>query len=156
MQIRSAIPNKRAATTLVETLIAVSIIAVMGAGIISSINYGLFIMRIARENQRATQIMLERLEVLRLYNWQQVTNTGFVPTTFTEAYDPTAPTNNQGIVYYGTLNISSPVFSGTTPSYAHFMRQFTITLRWTNAGTVSHTRTLTTYVSKDGVQNYVF
>ena len=38
--------------TLMEVIMATGIIAITGAGVISSINYGLCIMRIARENQR--------------------------------------------------------------------------------------------------------
>ncbi len=144
------------AVTLIEVVMASAVIATLGAGIISSINYGLFAMRITRENQRATQVMLERLESIRLYNWDQVTNAGFVPTSFTEAYDPSAPTNAQGIIYYGTMTVDSPVFSSASPSYAPMMRQFTVTLQWTNAGILPHTRTFTTYVAKDGMQNYVY
>jgi hypothetical protein len=36
------------------------------------------------------------------------------------------------------------------------MRQFTVTLQWTNGGTIRHSRSLTTYVSRDGEQNYVY
>src|SRR5215469_4202617 len=94
--------------TLVEIVMATGIIALTGAGVISSINYGLCIMRIARENQRATQVMLEKLEAIRLYNWTQVTNSGFVPATFTACYDPTSVTNSQGTVYYGTMAVTVP------------------------------------------------
>jgi prepilin-type N-terminal cleavage/methylation domain-containing protein len=155
VKIRSTNHSTRA-VTLIEVLMATVIIAILGSGVISSINYGLFIMRITRENQRATQVMLERLESIRLYNWDQVTNNGFVPVVFSEAYDPSAPTNAQGIIYYGTMAIASPVFSGTTPSYADTMRQFTVTLQWTNAGAVAHTRTINTYVAQNGMQNYVY
>ena len=69
---------------------------------------------------------------------------------------PSAPTNGQGVRYFGTLRVQNPVFSGVTPSYANNMRQFTVTLQWTNASRVPHLRTLTTYVAKDGIQNYVY
>jgi hypothetical protein len=144
------------AVTLIEVLMASAMIALLGADIIGSINYGLFAMRITRENQRATQVMLERLESIRLYNWDQVTNTGFVPATFTESYDPSAPTNAQGIIYYGTMAVTLPAFSGTIPGYASNMRQFTVTLQWTNAGLVPHTRSFTTYVAQNGMQNYIY
>ena len=141
--------------SLVEVVMATGIIAITGGAVISSVNYGLCVIRIARENQRATQVMLERLESIRLYSWDQVTNSGFVPTTFTEAFDPTSGTA-QGTTYYGTMTVSDPVFSGTAPSYAPNMRQFTVTLSWTNLGQIVHSRSLTTYVAKDGVQNYVY
>lgn len=142
--------------TLAEVVMATGIIALTGAGVISSINYGLCIMRIARENQRATQIMLEKLEAIRLYNWTQVTNSGFVPATFKATYDPTAATNSQGTIYYGTMAVTVPVFTGTTPDYANNLRQFTVGLSWTNYGGASHFRTLSTYVAQNGMQNYVY
>lgn len=139
--------------TLVEVVIAVCILAIMGGGIISSINYGLFMMRLARENARATQIILEKLETIRLYNWTEVTNSGFVPVTFTNVYDPQAPANQQGAVYNGTMTISNVNFS---TSYSTNMRQFTVTLQWNTAGRINHNRTMSTYVARDGLQNYVY
>lgn len=144
------------AGTLVEVIIATVIIAIAGAGIIGSINYGMFVTQLARENARATQIMLEKLESIRLYNWTQVTNTGFVPATFVDVYDPQSPTNFQGAVYNGTMTVGAPSFSGASPSYAGNMRQFTVTLSWTTNGRITHNRSLSTYVSKDGLQNYVY
>jgi len=136
---------------------ATAIIAMIGGAVVTSINYGLVVMRIARENQRATQVMLERLEAIRLYNWDQVNTTNFIPTTFTEAYDPSNPTNSQGITYYGQLTVANPTFSGGNPTYAVNMRQFTVTLQWTNAlSSIAHSRTITTYVARNGIQNYIY
>lgn len=145
-----------AAGTLVEVIVATVIIAIMGAGIITSINYGMFVTQLARENSRATQIILEKLESIRLYNWTEVTNTGYVPTTFVNVYDPQAPTNYQGAIYNGTITVSNAAFTATTPGYANNMRQFTVTLSWTSNGGLPHTRQLSTYVAKDGIQNYVY
>ncbi len=142
--------------TLTEVVMATGIIAITGAGVISSINYGLCIMRIARENQRATQVMLEKLEAIRLYNWTQVTNAGFIPTSFTAVYDPTSPANSQGTIYYGSMSVTAPAFTGTTPNYAPNLRQFNVSLNWTNSGGISHHRSLSTYVAQNGVQNYVY
>ncbi|HZR17020.1 MAG TPA: type II secretion system protein [Verrucomicrobiae bacterium] len=142
--------------TLVEVVIATGIIAITGAGVIGSIDYGLCIMRIARENQRATQVLLEKLEAIRLYNWSQVTNSGFVPTSFTAPYDPTASSGSQGTTYYGSMSVSLPAFTGTTPNYAASIRQFNVSVTWTNLGGLTHTRSLSTYVAQNGVQNYVY
>lgn len=139
--------------TLVEVVIAVCILAIMGGGIISSINYGLFMMRLARENARATQIILEKLETIRLYSWDEVNTSNYVPSTFTDVYDPQAPTNQQGAVYNGTMTVSNVNFSS---SYSNSMRQFTVTLQWVTAGRINHNRSMSTYVAKDGLQNYVY
>lgn len=139
-----------------EVVLATGIISITGAGVIGSVNYGLYIMRVARENQRATQVMLEKLEAIRLYNWTQVTNPGFIPTKFTAPYDPTAAVSSQGTTYYGTMSITTPTFIGTTPNYSASIRQFNVSLSWTNNGGISHTRSLSTYVAQNGVQNYVY
>lgn len=141
------------AGTLVEVVMATAILAMMGAGIVGSINYGLFMMRLARENARATQVMLEKLESIRLYDWYQVNTPGFVPADFTDVYDPQGDTNQQGAVYTGHLFVTNcPI--GT--SYSTNMRQFTVTLQWTTAGRINHTRSMSTYVARDGLQNYVY
>jgi prepilin-type N-terminal cleavage/methylation domain-containing protein len=140
--------------TLTEVVMATGIIAITGAGVIGSINYGMCIMRVARENQRATQVMLEKLEAIRLYNWSQVTNTGFIPATFTAVYDPTSPMT--GTSYYGTMAVSTPAFIGTTPNYSANIRQFSVSLTWTNSGGIRHNRALSTYAALNGVQNYVY
>jgi type II secretory pathway pseudopilin PulG len=148
--------KRNRAMTLIEVVLATGIIAITGAGVISSVNYGLFIMRVARENQRATQVMLEKLEAIRLYNWSQVTNPGFIPSTFSAPYDPTASVSAQGTTYYGTMSITTPAFIGTAPNYSASIRQFTVGLTWTNNGGIAHSRSLTTYVAQNGVQNYVY
>ena len=144
------------AMTLIEVVLATGIISITGAGVISSVNYGLYIMRVARENQRATQVILEKLEAIRLFNWTQVTNLAFIPDSFTAPYDPTGAPGNQGTTYYGTMVVSAPVFTGTTPNYAANLRQFTVSVSWTNNGGLAHTRSLTTYVGQNGIQNYVY
>lgn len=146
--------QRQAGGTLVEVVVATAIIAIMAAGLISSLGYGFLVTQLARENQRATQILLEKAEVIRLYNWDQFNYTNnFVPTTFTAVYDPQAPTNTQGIVYNGTLALSN---FPSGPSYATNLRQITITLNWTTANRVPHYRMLTTQIAKDGLQNYVY
>ena len=139
--------------SLVEVIVAVAIIAVMSAGIISSLGYGFVATELARENQRATQILLERAEVIRLYNWDQINYTnGFIPATFTSVYDPQS-SNSPGITYYGTLTITNVPGSS---SYSTNLRQLIITLDWTSNGKIRHHRSLATNIAKDGMQNYVY
>jgi type II secretory pathway pseudopilin PulG len=146
-------PKALAAGTLVEVIIATCILAIMAAAIISAINYGMFAMRLARENARATQIMLENLESIRLYNWDEVNQVGYVPQNFTNVYDPQGQIGNQGPTYFGTMTVSNVGFSTT---YNTNMKQFTVTLQWNTFGRVNHSRQLSTYVARDGLQNYVY
>ncbi|HMP82189.1 MAG TPA: hypothetical protein PKA41_05715 [Verrucomicrobiota bacterium] len=129
------------------TILAITVIGVMGAfaGGFRTIN-------MARENQRATQVMLEKAETIRLYNWDQVNTAGFIPSTFTNVYDPQAPVGKQGCTYYGTVTVG-PFPSHT--SYAPNIRLLTITLDWQTDG-VSRSRKFVTLIAKDGLQNYVY
>lgn len=137
-------------TTLMEVVVAVSILAIVFASLLNSFRYGFTLMRMVRENQRATQILLEKSETFRLYNWEQVTTAGFIPSAFTENYDPQT-TGALGMTYYGTIAITN--FPAST-SYATNIRQIIVTLQWTN--TMPHVRSLATLVAKDGAQNYVY
>ena len=67
--------------TLVEVVMAVALLGIMTSGIFGSFRYGFFTLQLVRENQRATQIILEKVETIRLYNWDQVNLNGFIPTT---------------------------------------------------------------------------
>ena len=158
MKIRLAGKLSQSASTLVETIIATGILGIMGAGVLGSVNYGMFTIRLARENARATQIMVEKLESIRLYNWSEVISNGFVPATFTDVYDPQGATNLQGTVYSGTMtvsNIDNSMFGGGA-AYSANIRQFTVTLTWNTFGKINHTRSLSTFVARDGIQNYVY
>jgi len=140
--------------TIIEVVISTFVLAVMAAGIIGSFAYGFLMMQMARENQRATQIMLEKLETLRLYNWDQVLTPGYTPATFTDIYDPQAPAGSQGTVYSGQVTVSS---APLTTSYASEMRLITVRLSWTTSlQNIARSRQISTLVARDGVQNYVY
>ena len=138
--------------TLIELIMAVAVLGITMGGIFGAFRYGFFTLQLVRENQRATQVLLEKVETIRLYNWDQVNLNGFVPATFTEAYDPKATTNAQGVTYTGTVTITNSTLTG---SYGSNIKQLTVTLSWNTRG-IPHTRSLTTYIAKDGIQNYVY
>jgi type II secretory pathway pseudopilin PulG len=146
--------------TFVDVIMATAVISIMSLGVVGSLTYGFFVMQMARENQRATQVMLEKVETLRLYNWDQVNSNGFIPTNFTDVYDPQASSGRQGVTYTGTLTIAD--FTNATsgsisapPSYSTNMRQVTLTVNW-NTRNINRSRSLTTYIARDGMQNYVY
>ena len=154
MRIRCA-KKSETGVTLVDVVMSIALLGVMASGVIGSFRYGLFVMELARENQRATQVMLEKLETIRLFNWDQVNPSGrALPYSFpfSAVYDPQASANSQGVTYQGTVTVSTCTNS---PSYSTNMRQLTINLSWTTRN-IPHTRSITTYVAKDGIQNYVY
>jgi uncharacterized protein (TIGR02598 family) len=148
--------NKRSgarAATLVEVVIAVSIVAIAGAALFSVLGYGFNLTQALRENQRGTQILLEKVETVRLYNWDQVNSNGFIPSSFTAVYDPQGSSGSAGITYYGGVSVEA--FPGGRDYHTN-MRLITITLNWTNTSNRGQQRQLVTAVARDGEQNYVW
>ena len=139
------------AGTLASTLIAMSLLGIMTSAALTTITSALFGIRLSQENDRATQILLEKTESIRLYNWDQVSSNGFIPSTFTASYDPSGGTN-QGITYSGTLTIA-PATIGA--SYTNDLLSVTVRLNWTTGG-LARQRELTTFVSRYGLETYIY
>ncbi len=138
------------AFTLVEVTIGMGLLATVMGALFSSFTSGFFTMQLARENLRATQIMLEKVETIRLYSWDQINTAGFIPTTFTAPYDPNS--TNGGLTYTGTMTISAAPISS---SYSNEMKQFTVQLNW-KTGKLDRSREFTTYVARNGLQTYIY
>jgi len=149
---RTAHRRKRrlAAFTLMEGLIGVAVMGIVFVSLYTGMASGFRTIRTAQEDLRATQIMTETFEAMRLYNWEQVTTPGFIPEAFTARYAPNN-TNNRGITYTGTIRISAVAGQ----PYMVDMRAVTVTLSW-NTGARARTRTLTSYVSRYGLQHYIY
>lgn len=140
------------AFSLVETVVGMGIMGVATLALLSGFTGGFFTMEMARENQRATQIILEKTETIRLYSWDQVNSNGFIPSTFTASYDPQSGTNSSGTVYHGTLIITNAPINA---SYSNDMKQVIVTLTW-KTGNVDRSRTYTTFIGRNGIQNYIY
>ena len=120
--------------TLIELMIGLSIFGILFISLYGGISSGVGIIRTARENLRATQVMLEKMETIRLYSWDQLNQSGFIPTTFTSPYWPAE--TNSGLQYQGTLTITNVSFN---EAYSSDMRQVTVTVSW-YSGTIQHQR----------------
>jgi hypothetical protein len=117
-----------------------------------------------REDERATQIVTQRLEGFRLITWD---NQNVCPTNFVEFYDPTAPAGSQGAAYYGTITIETNGTTGglanaipATNTYQSEIRLVTISVIWTNYVNknvpIGHSRTNQTLSAFYGLQNYLY
>lgn len=145
----------RSAFTLAESVVAMALASIMLLSLYTGITTGFFSVRMTRENLRATQIMVEKMEVIRLCNWNQITSNNFIPSTFTVPYDTgsTGGTTN-GLVYQGTISIRQPSGNLINGNYTNDLRLVMIELRW-NTGGIERRRQLHTYYSRWGIQNYV-
>lgn len=149
MQISLAKKAKVCGFGLVEALFGVLVMGIVFVALYAGMATGFQSVRAARENLRATQILLEKFETLRLYNWDQITNSGFVPDSFTNYFAPSQ--SSKGVAYVGRVTIGAmPI----TEPYRDDMRMVVITLSWTQ-GNRPLSRTFTNFVARYGLQNYI-
>jgi prepilin-type N-terminal cleavage/methylation domain-containing protein len=145
------------AFTMVEVMVAVFIIAIASIALYGGFASGFMLVDSARQELRATQILTQKAEALKLCSWSSLTN---CPISFKERYDPVASgTNGGGTIFVGTVstNVAAPI--PDTAAYKSNMCLATITLQWTNYNgrqSVAHSRTLKTLVARYGVQNYIW
>ncbi|MCI0747081.1 MAG: hypothetical protein L0Y58_16880 [Verrucomicrobia subdivision 3 bacterium] len=150
---------------LVEAMIAMAVCAIMFIALYSGINSSFFKIRLSRENLRATQILIERMEVIRLCTWEQVNSNGFIPVNFTAPLYPELTATNAEAMFQGTIKIepvtapagSPPAIPGgqLAASYRDDLKLVTVTINW-KTGNLQRTRTLSSYISRFGIQNYVY
>jgi hypothetical protein len=135
----------------VEIMVAMAIIAISFVSLYAGITSGVQVIQLARENLRSTQILVEKMETIRIKSWEQITNGVDVPSTFTESFYPQG-ISAKGITYFGTLKVERVEL---WTNYDDEMRRITVQVTWTNHN-VPRMREVQTYVSRNGMQNYVF
>jgi len=141
--------------TLIETVVSLPIAAVVLVSLYASFTQGFNLVGAEREDLRATQIMLKQLERIRLAPFYQLTSTNYNPLSFTDYFDPAdQSTGGGGMVYSGTFTPSVPAVGALPESYRTNMLLITVGLSWTSAN-LQHSRSMQTYVARDGVQSYV-
>jgi Tfp pilus assembly protein PilV len=145
-----------AAFNLPEVVIALVIIFTLLVALYAAFNAGFAVMKSARESLRATQILVQRAEVIRLYNWSQLRDPNkYLKPTFVEYYDPLGIADGKyGVMYVGTMKTNAVYFTGT--SYATNMRAVTISVYWTNQigkNKITMSRHLDTVQARYGIQN---
>lgn len=138
------------AFSLVEVIVGFSILCIVFLSLLGSFSSGFALVQTTRENQRATQILLEKMEVIRLYSWDQLLTPDFVPSNFVTSFFATNDSLN-GLVYTGEVEISPAPVSEV---YANDLRLVTVTLKWVS-GDKEHNREMSTFVSRYGLQNYI-
>src|SRR6266436_3732423 len=146
--------SSAAAFTLAEAMISIMVGSVMLTALYSSFTFGFGAVKLSREDLRATQILLQRLETLRLTSFSAI-QAG----TSTDYYEPSSGTNgSRGAVYTIAITTNAPTSSDMPVQpvyYMNKMRKITVTATWTNANQV-RTRSLMTYASQAGIQSYVY
>src|SRR5436190_23560189 len=117
-----------AAHTLVEVVVSVFVLSIMLVSLYGGFSTGFAVVQLARENLRATQIMLQKMETVRLLKWSQLLDTNnFLQPTFQDYYDPIG-TNSQsaGAIYRGFITTTAA--TGIPNAYKDNMRLITVTI----------------------------
>jgi hypothetical protein len=141
------------AFTLVETIVATLVAALLLPTLYACFGYCFSLVQVTRENLRATQIIVQRMEEIRLASYKSVQSSSTFPAAVVEYFNPSAPTNSGGAAY--TVNYSWAAGPATLPpSYRSNMVVVTVTASW-KSGKVQETRSMQTYVSRFGIQKYV-
>ena len=142
-------------------MVGVGFLATVLVSLYLSFSSGFRFVQLTRENLRATQILTEKLETIRLYTWDQINTAGFVPTNFSTAFYPVSNGNGNantngnggatnGLIYSGTMKLSA---APVTESYSGDMRLVEVEISWASGGR-ERRRSMTTLVSQYGIQNY--
>jgi prepilin-type N-terminal cleavage/methylation domain-containing protein len=137
------------AFSLVEVLFALAIIGVLVTALYGAIGTATSWTRECQENEIATQIMGEKLDTIRLYNWDQITKSnGFLLTNFTVGINPFT---NSTPFYTGNLYWAQAPIAET---YASSLLLVTVKLTWKSGGRLQ-TRSNSTFVTTYGIQELV-
>lgn len=155
---RRHLKRAQSAFSLIEAVIGMAVFGITSLALYSGIASGYTTVQFARENLRAMQILVEKMEVIRLYNWDQINEAEFIPTTFETVYYPSATEKKEnspvshGVTYYGKVTVTDPPFSA---NYSSKLKLVTVDLIWTT-GKIKRSRSLSTLVAFDGLQSYVY
>src|SRR6266516_8115984 len=81
MRLNQPIHGRRpqAAYSVVEVLVAVFLLGTLTVSLFGAFSSGLMMVRLERENLRATQILVQKMETVRLLTWSQLSDTTLAP-----------------------------------------------------------------------------
>jgi hypothetical protein len=139
---------------MIEALVAMLMAGIMFTALYAGMHFGFRIIKLSRENTRATQIMIEHMEICRLYKWTDLTNVGVFLNTNPIAV-PYYPVGAGSSSIMFTSRVSLSVFPSSA-SYAPDMRKLTVRVDWESTGDTNRSRTMSTYVARNGLQQYVW
>ena len=161
-------PNRNKGFTLVEAIFSLGVVGVLIICLYSAFSSGYSGVQFSREDARATQILVAKMDQMRLFSWDQISTNG-VPDEFAEHFNPeqdVAPLqvgkkgkgkkkgkNQPPLVYIGEIKIKDGPGDVT---YKDDIKEIEIELEWVSQNGMTRKRKLTTYIARYGLQNYVY
>jgi len=147
--------NSISGFTLAETLVAVFVSGFMLTALYACLASGFSIVTVTREDLRATQIILQRMEAMRVSDYTQLTNSAKYPTNTTVYFDEENQASGKGGTAYTVTFNARPLPSPKPQSQFYTnMLEVTVEARWMS-GKVQRSRSMQTYVARQGIQQYV-
>jgi hypothetical protein len=151
--------SRKKAFFLLEATIGMALLGLVFMAMYTGLVSTTFSVQLSRENLRATQIMAEKLDTLRLYGWKKVVDDPYYMQgpfkTPVPVYsdDPSKAGNDASArVFDGEIVVeNAPI----TEAYAADLRMVTVRLTW-KTGKLNRTRTMSTLISKYGLFRYVY
>jgi type II secretory pathway pseudopilin PulG len=151
-------PKRRVqAWTLAEVMVSVVVLAILMISLFAGFGLGFQLIKSTREDLRATQILTQKIESIRLCTYSQLTN--LCPMTFQETYSTTG-TNGASVIYRGTITAGPN--TNLPPAYVNRVRLVTVSVTWTTSkaglfrNAVVHNRSMQTQSAFFGLQNYLY
>src|SRR5205809_5950485 len=108
--------------SLAETVVGMGVVGVLIVSLYAALTSGVSTVQMAREDQRATQVLVRAMDQVRLLSWDQILDSTAVPSTFTSYFDPEDDDvhttsrgrgrgrgrGNKSLVFTATLTIADP------------------------------------------------
>jgi hypothetical protein len=144
-----------------EVLVAAAFLGVVLTFLYGAFSVGFGGIQSTRENLRASQILMQRAEALRLFTGGQVhdLNSQGKP-LFVERDDPLGVGSDCGAGQYaGYVSGADPAVGALPAAHPTHMRPVTLTLCWTNyigAKPIVHSRQVATRLARNGAPKYIW
>jgi len=162
--------------SLIEAIIGMAVVGIMITALYSALTTGFTTEQLDREDIRATQLLIEKMDQLRVISWDQLSDPSITPTTFDASFNPDETpvlrqkvrvrlsaasmngvakglTKYTTLVYYGKVEVAD---APNDTSYSSDMKQVTVTIEWKTLSGMKRTRSFTTFVARYGMQNYAY
>ena len=153
--------------TLPEVMVSILLTTIMVTSLYAGITSTYKIAHQTRDVARATQLMVDTMEIMRLYTWEELNTPGFVPGNFNAVLDgdyrkeTSADGQPKTLEQYGssgtrTANATVTIADASfTSSYSTNIKEITIVVTWENGG-LQQVREMKTLVARNRIQSYIY
>ena len=156
--ITSSAVRRSRAFFLLEATIGMALLGLIFMAMYTGLVSTTYSVHLSRENLRATQLMTEKLDTIRLYGWNKIAlDQYYIPNAVVDvpvySDDPSRAGNDATPRLFNVEVLIEP--APITEPYAVDLRMITVRLTW-QTGRMQRTRSMSTLVSRYGLYRYVY